>query len=105
MHAGSVLSLDDGTLPAHRLDGVEETVPDADAGKREGTLELSLHSYVHVLADNQRDQSGDQSGHGKNLPVILVDEHSQHFSQINPDLRTTPAMRCMKFPLPSDRGF
>ena len=92
MHAGSVLSLDNGPFPAHRLDGIEETVPDTDACKRKGTLELPLHSDVHILAYNQRDQRGDQSGHGKDLPVGLIDKHAKIFAQVDRDLRKAAAV-------------
>ena len=98
MHAGSVFPLDDGPLSAHRLNGVEESVPDTDAGKGEGALELSFHGDVHVLADDQRDQCGDQCGHGKYLPVILEDEHTEIFAQVDRDLRKASAVpACHEF--------
>ena len=92
MHAGAVLTLDDRALPADRLDGIEESVPYTNAGQSEGALELSLHCDVHVFADDQCDHGRDQSGHGKNFPVVLEDEHAEIFAEVNGDLRDAPAV-------------
>ena len=92
MHAGPVLALDDRPLAADGLDRIKEAVPDADAGQREGALELALHRDIHVLTYDKSNESRDQCRHGKDLPVCLEDEHAEVFPEVDRDLCEPPAV-------------
>ena len=53
MESRAVLPLDDRTLPADDLDGIEEAVPDADADEGEGTRLQALHIGEQALPDDE----------------------------------------------------
>ena len=92
MHTGTVFPLDDGTLAAYGLDGVEAAVPDAYAGERERALQISLHGEKKVLPDDHGNQRGDDGRHGQHLPVALVHEEAKLLAQINGNLAGPAAM-------------
>ena len=87
MHAGSVLSFDDRSFPADDLDRIEEAVPYAYADKRKTAAQCAFLADEHSAADCKGHKYGDQCSHRQCLPVILVNEHSEQFAEVNADLR------------------
>ena len=90
MHTGAVLPLDDGPLPADRLNGVETAVPNGHTGQGEGALQISLHGLQKVPSDHQAHQRRHDGGHGQHFPVALVDEKANLLAQIDGNLAEAP---------------
>lgn len=86
MHSRAVFPLYDRAFPADHLYRIKETVPYADTCKREGTHKRSFLGLKEIRTHNKAYQTCYYRCHGKYLPVILENEHSEKLAQIYEDL-------------------
>ena len=92
MHARTVLTFDNRPLAADRLNGVEAAIPDRHTRQGKCAHQIAFHVQEKLFSDDHGDKGRNQCSHGQHFPVIFIDEHAQHLSQINADLCKAPAM-------------
>jgi hypothetical protein len=77
-----VLTLDDVSFLAHRLDRVENAYPDTGAHQGKGAVSCGTVAFEHIRSGNKAYEEGDYPGAYKDLPAVFVFEYPPAFAEV-----------------------